>query len=106
MISKVRPWLRDPEGRIEQLVGASLVRMIYPRSLICVQKEGKIIYSKGFGYANLEEDIKNTPTTIFHIASVSKQFTAFAIAMLADQGKLSLTDDIRKYLRSCRILDR
>ena len=99
MISKAEALAQDPEGRIEQLVGASLgTDEFTPGVSIAVQKEGKIIYSKGFGYANLEEDIKNTPTTIFHIASVSKQFTAFAIAMLADQGKLSLTDDIRKYL--------
>jgi CubicO group peptidase (beta-lactamase class C family) len=56
------------------------------------------VFSKGYGYANLEDEVRNTPATIFHIASVSKQFTAFAIAMLADQGKLSLNDDIRKYL--------
>ena len=57
-------------------------------------KDGKVLYSKGFGYANLEYDIKNTPQTIFHIASVSKQFTGFAIAMLADQGKVSMEDDV------------
>ena len=48
--------------------------------------------------ANLEYDIPITPSTIFHMASVSKQFTAFAIASLAQQGKISLSDDIRKHL--------
>jgi CubicO group peptidase (beta-lactamase class C family) len=48
--------------------------------------------------ANLEYGIPITPETIFHIASVSKQFTAFAIVLLAKQGKLNLDDDIRKYL--------
>src|SRR5260221_6470448 len=71
---------------------------ITPGASVAVQKNCNVIYSKGFGYADLEHDIKNTPATIFHIASVSKQFTAFSIAMLADQGKLSLDDDIRKYL--------
>lgn len=89
---------KDPEGRAEQIIAASLGQGVTPGASIAVQKDGKIIYSKGFGYADLEYDIKNSPTTIFHIASVSKQFTAFAIAMLADQGKLKLTDDIRKYL--------
>lgn len=88
----------DPEGRVEQLVNSTLGQGVTPGVSIAVQKDGKIIYSKGFGYADLEYDIRNSPTTIFHIASVSKQFTAFAIAMLADQGKLKLTDDIRKYL--------
>jgi CubicO group peptidase (beta-lactamase class C family) len=48
--------------------------------------------------ANLEHGIPNTPQTTYHIASVSKQFTAFAILLLAEQGKLSLDDDIRKHL--------
>ncbi len=88
-----------PETRAEQLVMAALgPDAITPGAAIAVQRDGKLIYSKGFGYANLEDEIKIKPTTIFHIASVSKQFTAFAIAMLADQGKLSLDDDIRKYL--------
>ncbi|MBA4054623.1 MAG: hypothetical protein C0490_07925, partial [Marivirga sp.] len=88
----------DPEGRVGQILSATIGVGVTPGVSIAVQKDGKLIYSKGFGYADLEYDIKNTPTTIFHIASVSKQFTAFAIAMLADQGKLKLTDDIRKYL--------
>src|SRR3712207_489579 len=48
--------------------------------------------------ANLEYDVPNTPATIFEAGSVSKQFTAAAVALLAQQGKLSLDDDIRKYL--------
>src|ERR1700726_4383276 len=48
--------------------------------------------------SNLEYGIINTPETIYHMASVSKQFTAYAIVLLANQGKLSLDDDIRKYL--------
>lgn len=99
VITSAEPVAKDKEGRIRQLVAASLGgKAESPGVSIAVQQNGKIIYSEGFGYANLEYDIKNTPTTVFHIASVSKQFTAFAIAMLADQGKLSLDDDIRKYL--------
>lgn len=88
----------DPESRVDQIVAATLGEGVTPGFSIAVQKDGKLVYTKGFGYADLEYDIKNTPTTIFHIASVSKQFTAFAIAMLVDQGKLKLSDDIRKYL--------
>jgi CubicO group peptidase (beta-lactamase class C family) len=65
---------------------------------VAVEKDGAILFTKGYGYANPEYDIPNTPKTIFHVASVSKQFTAFAIALLADQGKISIDDDIRKYL--------
>jgi CubicO group peptidase (beta-lactamase class C family) len=48
--------------------------------------------------ANLEYGIPITPQTIFHMASVSKQFTAFAIVLLAKEGKLKLDDDIHQYL--------
>jgi CubicO group peptidase (beta-lactamase class C family) len=87
----------DPEKRVDQLVNA-MVGEDGPGASVAVARDGKIIYSKGYGHADLEYDVHNTPQTIFHIASVSKQFTAFSIAMLADQGKLSLSDDIRKYL--------
>jgi CubicO group peptidase (beta-lactamase class C family) len=49
---------------------------------VAVVKDGQIIFKKGYGMANLEYDIPNTPKTIFHIASVSKQFTAFAVYLL------------------------
>jgi CubicO group peptidase (beta-lactamase class C family) len=69
-----------------------------PGAALAVVKGNKVVYSKGYGSANLEYGIPITPSTIFHVASVSKQFTAFAIALLSDQGKLSLDDDIRLYL--------
>lgn len=69
-----------------------------PGASLAVIKDGSVVYKKGYGYAHLEYDIPITFSTVFHVASVSKQFTAFAITMLADQGKLSLDDDIRKHL--------
>jgi CubicO group peptidase (beta-lactamase class C family) len=69
-----------------------------PGAAIAVLKEGKIIFKNGYGESQLEYNIPITPSTIFHVASVSKQFTAFSIIMLADQGKLSLDDDIRQYI--------
>jgi CubicO group peptidase (beta-lactamase class C family) len=63
-----------------------------------VVKDGQVIFRKGYGMANLEYDIPNSPKTIFHIASVSKQFTAFAVYLLEKQGKISFDDDIRKYI--------
>ena len=69
-----------------------------PGAALAITRDGKPIYTQGYGMANLEYDIPITPTTIFDIASVSKQFAAFAIATLAHDGKLSLDDDIRTYL--------
>ncbi len=69
-----------------------------PGCAIALVKDGKIIYEKGYGASNLEYGIPITPTSIFHVASISKQFTAAAIIMLSLEGKLSLNEDIRKYL--------
>ena len=69
-----------------------------PGLAVSVLKDGKVVYSKGFGSANLEYDIPITPQTIFHAASLSKQFTAFAVLLLEADGKLSLKDDIRTYV--------
>ena len=69
-----------------------------PGASILVARGSDILYEKGYGSANLEHSIPNSPETIFLIASISKQFTAYAIAMLADEGRLSLDDDIRVYV--------
>jgi CubicO group peptidase (beta-lactamase class C family) len=69
-----------------------------PGASLAVIRKGEVIYKKGYGSANLEYDIPIAPSTVFHVASVSKQFTAFAIAMLAHQGKLRLDDDIRRHI--------
>jgi CubicO group peptidase (beta-lactamase class C family) len=69
-----------------------------PGGAVGVVKDGRLVYKRGFGMANLDYDVPNTPSTRFNLASVSKPFTAFSIALLAQQGKLSLDDDIRKYV--------
>ena len=60
-----------------------------PGAALAVVKDGEIVYKHGYGVANLEYDIPITTTTVFDIASVSKQFAAFAIATLSREGKLS-----------------
>lgn len=69
-----------------------------PGAAVAVMQHGEIVFKKGYGSANMEYDIPVTPSTIFHVASVSKQFTVYSILLLADQGKLSLDDDIRKHI--------
>ncbi len=69
-----------------------------PGCELVVIKDGQIIYKRGYGMANLEHNIPMSPASIMDTGSVSKQFTAMAIALLAEQGKLSLDDDVRKYL--------
>ena len=69
-----------------------------PGCAVSVVDSGRTVFAKGYGMASLEHDVPIAPNTAFYAASVSKQFTAFAVAMLAEQRKLSLDDDIRKWI--------
>jgi CubicO group peptidase (beta-lactamase class C family) len=69
-----------------------------PGCALGVYKDGQIVYKHGYGMANLNDDVTITPATVFHVASMSKQFTAASILLLAQQGKLSLDDDVHKYI--------
>jgi CubicO group peptidase (beta-lactamase class C family) len=69
-----------------------------PGCALGIYRDGAIIYAKGYGLANVEENVAITPHTVFDVASMSKQFTAASILLLQKEGKLSLSDDIRKYI--------
>jgi CubicO group peptidase (beta-lactamase class C family) len=69
-----------------------------PGCALGVYKDGQTVYKRGYGMANLNDDVPITPATVFHVASMSKQFTAASILLLAQQGKLSLDDDVHKYI--------
>ena len=69
-----------------------------PGCALGVYRDGKIAFERGYGMANLELGIANSPQSVFDIGSTSKQFTAFSIHLLAREGKLSLDDDIRKWI--------
>lgn len=62
-----------------------------------VIKDGKLIYARGYGMANLEYDIKNNSKSVYRIGSTSKQFTAASIVLLAEKGKLSLDDSLNNF---------
>jgi len=69
-----------------------------PGCALGIVKDGQLIYKRGYGMANLDYNIPISPKSVFDIASISKQFTAMSILLLAKQGKLSLDDEIQKYL--------
>ncbi|HKT48500.1 MAG TPA: serine hydrolase domain-containing protein [Candidatus Acidoferrales bacterium] len=79
-------------------VFADLAKPGSPGCALAAARDGKILYEHGYGLANIEENVPIAPTTIFDIGSTSKQFTAASILLLEKQGKLSVRDDIRKYL--------
>ncbi|HEX9109346.1 MAG TPA: serine hydrolase, partial [Longimicrobiales bacterium] len=68
-----------------------------PGCALGVLRDGRFVYQRGYGYANLDYDIPNSPQRVYYIGSDSKQFTAAAVALLALQGRIRLDDDIRKY---------
>ncbi len=69
-----------------------------PGCVAGVFRAGEVLFAKGYGLANLEHDLPLTPTTTLEIGSMSKQFTATAVLLLAQDGKLALGDDVRKYI--------
>ncbi len=69
---------------------------------VLVADQGKVIYKKGFGLANMEWEIPNTPDTKFRLASITKQFTATAVLQLAAQGKIKLDGKLSDYLPEYR----
>jgi CubicO group peptidase (beta-lactamase class C family) len=69
-----------------------------PGCQVGVVRDGKVIYQRGYGYANLDYGIRHSPEMVYYVGSVSKQFTAAAIALLAEEGGISLDDDVRRYI--------
>ena len=69
-----------------------------PGAAVIVVKDGKVIFRKGYGLADLELKTPLRADMVFRLASVTKQFTAVAILMLAEQGKLALGDDVRRFI--------
>jgi len=69
-----------------------------PGVAVLIRQPGRFLFQKGYGLANLKSHKPITPQTVFELASVSKTFTATAVLILHDQGKLSIEDDVRKHI--------
>ena len=91
------PLSADPKKLVDQLL-APWDRRDGPGAAVAVWRGGRTVFSKAYGMANLAYDIPFTITTPTNIGSTSKQFTAFAVMLLVDDGKLSLDDDVRKHI--------
>lgn len=91
---------QDVTLKIDEYMNA-LVKAGWFNGSILIAREGTVIVNKGFGKANFELDVPNTPQTKFRLGSLTKSFTATAIILLQERGKLSLQDSICKYLTDC-----
>jgi CubicO group peptidase (beta-lactamase class C family) len=83
--------------RVDSLF-TSFVDARTPGCAVGVVDNGALVQARGFGIANLDYDVPIDSRSVFYLASVSKQFTAFAVALAAQEGKLSLDDDIRRFI--------
>ena len=86
-----------PSDRLKQVVQPYVDAQMFMGSVL-VAEDGKVIFSKSYGMADLEWSVPNSPTTRFNIASMTKQFTAASILLLEDRGKLKTDDLVKKYL--------
>ena len=84
--------------RAEQFVRAEMERQKIPGLAIAVIDHGRVVLARGYGLANLEQAVAVTPATLFQSGSVGKQFTATAILLLAEDGRLSIDDPITRFL--------
>jgi D-alanyl-D-alanine carboxypeptidase len=84
---------------IDDYVTAQMEKQHIPGLSLAVIKEGKVVKAKGYGWANVETKTPATTETVYKIASVSKQFIASGIMVLAQDGKLAVDDKVSKYLR-------
>ena len=90
------PWVRA--DAVDDLLTAEIQKRHLPGLSVAVVRDGEIIKTAAYGLADLELDVQATPKTVFQIQSITKTFTAAAILLLAEEGKLALDDPVAKHL--------
>src|SRR5579883_3331530 len=85
------------DARVDALVGEQLGLQRIPGVSLAVLRDGKLVKAKGYGLSNIELNVPVTPETIMQTGSVGKQFTATAVMMLVEEGKVGLDDKLSKY---------
>ncbi|HWA15030.1 MAG TPA: serine hydrolase domain-containing protein, partial [Gemmatimonadales bacterium] len=85
-------------AQVGKLIQDTMHVLKVPGSAVAVMKDGKVIWSAGFGYADLEQQVKATPQTVFRIGSISKSLTSAALGKLVEEGKLDLDAPVQRYV--------
>jgi len=83
---------------VDRAVNQIMQQYKMPGAAVAVMRDGKIMRAQGYGLANVELNVPVRPETIFQSGSMGKQFTAFAVMLLVEDGKIGLEDKISKYL--------
>jgi CubicO group peptidase (beta-lactamase class C family) len=97
LVLAARPGAAQDLARMEDVIQSRVKDSTFMGSVL-VQRDDNVILNKGYGFANVEWQIPNTPTTKFRLGSLTKQFTSASILLLEERGKLSLDDHVKKYL--------
>ena len=90
-------------GRLDAFIESAWALDLSPGMALAVVQGDRVVYSKGFGYADLDTKRRVTPETLFYVASTSKSFTAFAVALLDHRGKLDLDAPLSRLLPDVRL---
>ena len=103
VLAVAAPLQAQPQGAaksdtVDRYVAAELARQHVPGMSLAVLRAGKVIKARGYGWADLENDTRVTPETVFKIGSVSKQFLASGIMLLVQDGRVRLDDPVSKYI--------
>ncbi|MEM3874441.1 MAG: serine hydrolase [Candidatus Bathyarchaeia archaeon] len=85
-------------GRLEEFIFERLSKTHLPGLSLAIIQRGELAYTRGFGFRDLDYGLRATPETLYGVGSVTKSFTALSIMQLAEKGKLSLDDPVRKYI--------
>src|SRR5262245_12776253 len=88
----------DTEARLDRFIRAEMERQRIPGVAVGVVMRGEPVLIRGYGYANVEHQAPVKPETVFRVASLTKQFTALAVMLLVQEGRLGLDDPITKHL--------
>jgi CubicO group peptidase (beta-lactamase class C family) len=89
---------QDVDGRVNAFVDGEMLEQRIPGVALAVLREGKVVKAQGYGLANVELNVAVKPETVFQSGSVGKQFTATAVMMLVEEGRVGLDDKLSKYL--------
>lgn len=89
---------------LDPIFAEQMAKSNIPGAAISIVKDGKVLFTKGYGYADIEKKTPVVPEkTIFRIGSITKVFTATAVMQLADRGRIKLKDDVNKYLKGIKV---
>jgi CubicO group peptidase (beta-lactamase class C family) len=95
---------RELASFVDTLITAQMAKEHIPGAVFLLVQNGKVVYQRGYGFANIERFKRVDPeTTIWRIGSISKVFTATAVVQLADRGRYRLTDDVNRYLTRFKV---